>query len=409
MISIADVLNPLIWGVAALGAVAALLVLSRPGRELRLTAAALLAVGALVLLAAVAVAAWFPPQALLVRADGSTGDPRAVSAALLAFAALLGLVAPLRSLGLPGLGTFSQLLPGVGVAGLVAVVSAFAGLRAPVALAALVMAGVALGTGLALLARLRWSGLGVLALQMAATGLLLVGAVLSLHGARAESVRIEEGGAVDTLGCRVALGAVQAPNDSLRLLEFTVVSGGRPSRVRAALAGRAGAEGRAIVGGGLLGGPLVAPLELDESRPRAHDLAWLAKGDTVRADASTVTFVGFRMVPGDTVRMLADLDVTTSGRTERVSPGMYATPEGTTPFAAASEALGPIAVGKVDADNGRIALMLPTPSAAAVTRTATVGLLTRPALPVAWLGGALVAIAFLLGIAAPSERARAAA
>jgi len=406
MISIADVLNPFIWGLAALGALAALFASSRRGRELLHTASALLAAGALVLLAAVAVAAWFPPQALLVRADGSTGDPRAVAAVILAIAALLGLVPPLRSLGLPALGTFSMLLPGIGIAGLVAVVGAFAGLRSPAAIAALAMAGVALGTGLALIARLRWSGLGMLAMQVAATGLLLTGAVLSLHGARVESVRLEEGAAVDTLGCRLALGAVQAPNDSLRLLEFTVVSGGRPSRVSAALAGRAGAESRAVVGGGLFGGPLVAPLGLDESAPRAHDLAWLAKGDSVRADAGTVvTFVGFRMLPGDTVRMMADLDVARAGRTERVSPGMYATSAGTTPFAAVSEALGPIAIGKVDADNGRIALMLPMPSATGARRTAIVALLTRPGLPVAWLGGALVVAAFLLGVVPPVGRA----
>ena len=406
MISIADVLNPLIWGVAVLGAVASLFIASRPGRELRLTAAALLALAALILLAAVAVAAWLPPQALVTNPDGSTGDPRAASAAIVGLAALLALVTALRSLRLPSLGMLSLLLPGIGLAGLIGAVSYFVGLRAPIALLGLALAGIALGTGLVLFARLRWTGPGVFALQMSATGLLLVGAVLSLHGARAESVRFAEGAVVDTLGCRVALSTVQAPNDSLRRLEFTIMNGAKRSHVWTSLEGRAGTENRAVVGGDLFGGLLVAPLGLDEAQPQAHDVIWLSKGDSTRAGASTVTFVGFRMVPGDTVRMLADLDVTTAGRTQRVSPGMYATPQGTTPFAAVAEGLGPIAVGKVDADNGRIALMLPTPSTSAVTRTATVNLHTRPALPWAWAGGALVALAFLLGFAAPPGRAR---
>lgn len=409
MISIADLLNPLIWGIAVLGAAAALFVPSRPGREMRLTASALLALAALVLLVAVAVAAWLPPQALVTNADGSTGDPRAASAAIVGIAALLGLVAALRSLGLPNLGMLSLVLPGLGLAGLIAAVSYFVGLRAPIALLGLLLAGIALGTGLVLFARLRWSGLGIFALQLGATGLLLAGAVLSLHGARADSVSFAEGAVVDTLGCRVALSTVQAPNDSLRRLEFTILEGGTRSRVWTALEGRAGTESRAVVGGGLFGGLLVAPLSLDEARPQAHDVLWLAKGEATTAGASTVTFVGFRMLPGDTVRMLADLDVTTAGRTQRVSPGMYATAQGTTPFAALAEGLGPIAVGKVDADNGRIALMLPTPSTSAVTRTATVNLHTRPALRYAWAGGALVAIAFLLGFAAPPERPRATA
>lgn len=406
MISIAEVLNPLIWGVAVLGAAAALFIPSRPGRDTRLSAAALLALAAIVLLAAVAVAAWLPPRALLMHADGSSDDPRALSAAVVGLAALLGLVPALRSLGLPNLGQLALLLPGIGLAGLIAAVSYFVGLRAPIAIVGLVMAGIALGTGVALFARLRWTGLGMLALQMGATGLLLTGAILSLHGARAESVRIEEGVAIDTLGCRVTLGTVTAPHDSLRRMPFTILSGGKASIVWASLEGRAGMENRAVVGGGLFGGLLVAPLGLDESRPQAHDVLWLAKGDSTTADASTVRFVGFRMVPGDTVRMLADLDVTTAGRTQRVSPGMYATPEGTTPFAAEAEGLGPIAIGKVDADNGRIALMLPTPSTSAVKRTVTVNLHTRPALPVAWVGGALVALAFLLGFAAPPDPAR---
>jgi hypothetical protein len=82
---------------------------------------------------------------------------------------------------------------------------------------------------------------------------------------------------------------------------------------------------------------------------------------------------------------------------------MFAKAQFTTPFPAISRALGPIAVGKIDADNGRIAILLPTPSESAVRRTALISLHTRPALPIAWLGGALAVLGLLLGFAAPRE------
>lgn len=403
MISIVDVLNPLVWGLAALGAVAALFASSRPGREPRLTTAALLALAAVVLLGTVAVAEWFPPQALVLHPDGSTGDPRAVSAVLLGVAAVVALAPLLRALALPATGVVGQLVPGVVLAGVVAAVCYFLGLRAPIAIAGLVFASVALASGLVLFARLRASGPGWLALQVGATGLLVAAATVSLHGARLDSLRLDEGAAVDTLGSRVVLSAVKAPNDSVRTIEYTILRGGKAAVVGARIEGRAGTENRSVVGGGLFGGMLVAPLALDETQPRPHDLVWVSRGDTVTAGGSTVRFVGFRMVPGDTVRMLADLDVTTAGVTQRVSPGMYATAEGTTPFPAMAEGLGPVVVGKVDADNGRIALMLPTPSTSGVQRAVIANLHTRPMLEWAWVGGLLVVLAFALGLVARGE------
>jgi hypothetical protein len=62
-------------------------------------------------------------------------------------------------------------------------------------------------------------------------------------------------------------------------------------------------------------------------------------------------------------------------------------------------------VGKIDADNGRVAIMLPMPSKDAIARTAIFSLHTRPALPVAWAGGVLAMLLFALGFAAPERRA----
>lgn len=404
MISFVDVLNPLLAGLAGLGAVAAFAFGQRPKRDLRIVAGALLAMAALGLLASLAVPALLPPRALLVNADGSTGDPRVASVLALGAAVLVALAAAVRVLRLPAMGALGVLVPGLVVAGLVAAVSSFVGLRTPVALAAVVAGSVALGAAPAVFARARWSGPGTLALQAGATGLLLVAGALSLHGARATGLEFRAGAPIDTLGHRLALGPVQAPHDSLRRMEFTIVGRGGAAGVTASLAGRAGTENRSLAGGGLLGGPLVVPIGLEELPPRPHDVTWLARGDSARVGASTVTFVGFRILPGDTVRMLADLDVTTAGRTQRVSPGMAATSQGTTPFADEADGLGPIAIGKMDADNARVALMLPLPSASAVERIVTADVHLRPALPFAWLGGALVALCFALGLAAPGER-----
>lgn len=403
MIPVAELLNPILWGVTAIAAAFALGTGIATKRDARLTTAALFAIAAAGLLASIAVAAWLPPAALAIHPDGSTDDPRAVSAVLLGLATLVALVPAARSLRLRPMELLGALLPGVALAGLVASVASFVGLRAPMALLGVVLGCVAAGTAVALFPRLRWSALGVFALQAAATGALVVAGVLALNGARAGLLQLREGAAVDTLGCRVMLGVVQAPSDSLRRVEFVIVRNGTPHSAWAELRGASGTELKAAVAGALLSGPVVVPLGLQEARPQAHDLVWLARGDSARAADATVRFVGFRIVPGDTVRMFADLDVVRPSGTQRVSPGMYAMKNATVPFAAVAEGLGPIAVGKLDADNGRIAIMLPTPSSSAIQRTAIFGLHTRPALPYAWAAG-LLALAFaLLGLSVPSE------
>lgn len=110
---------------------------------------------------------------------------------------------------------------------------------------------------------------------------------------------------------------------------------------------------------------------------------------------------GFRFVPGDTIRMYADLDVTTATGTERVSPGVYASSKGEIPFAAQATGFGPIALAGIDADRGRVGLMLPALSDAPVMRTASVDLRMRPALPVAWAGAVLALLAFVFSVLAP--------
>lgn len=405
MNSIVELLNPILWGAAAIAAAFALFAGAERNRESRLTAAALYALCAAGLLAAVAVASLLPPGALAVRPDGTTDDPRALSALALGAAALAGLAPALRALRLPPMGVLATLLPGLALAGLVTAVSYFIGLRAPLALATLVLGATVLGGGLSVFARVRWNGLGALALQLGAIGLLLVAGSLSSNGARASLLQLGEGAAVDTLGQHVSLGAVEAPNDSLRRIEFVLASGKGTSRVWTELRGRANTEMRATIGGGLFDGPLVVPMGLQETNPQAHGVVWMAKGDTVRSATSTVLFAGFRIVPGDTVKMFADLDVTTDGATERVSPGMYAMKQATTPFPARSAALGPVALGKIDADNGRVAVMLPAPAEGAgrVQRTAIFDLHLRPVLPLAWVGAGLAVLFFLLGLAAPER------
>lgn len=407
MNSIVELLNPILWGVAAIAAAFALFAGVERNREARLTAAALYVLAAAGLLAAVAVASLLPPSALALRADGTTDDPRAWTALALGAAALAGFAPALRALRLPPMGMLAVLLPGLALAGLVASISYFIGLRAPLALLALVLGGTVLGGALSVFARVRWSGLGALALQLGATGLLLVAASLSMNGARATLLQLGEGVAVDTLGQRVSLGAIDAPHDSLRRVEFVLAGAKGTSRVWTELRGRANAEMQATIGGGLFDGPLVVPMGLQETNPQAHGVVWLAKGDTVRSATSLVRFAGFRIEPGDTVKMFADLEVTTDGQTERVSPGMYAMKQATTPFPARSAALGPVAVGKIDADNGRVAVMLPAPAEGGgkVQRTAIFDLHLRPVLPLAWVGAGLAVLFFLLGLLAPDREA----
>ncbi len=405
---LADLVAPVVWTCSGLAALSFLAAAGGSRRALRAVGAAALLLGALVLVAALAHPALLPFRSAIVHPDGSTEDPRVPATLLLAAAGLLALVPAWVSLRPRPMESLGLAIPGIVLAGLLGAVANFAGLRQPMGIAGVALGALAAATGLVLAVRARAGGHAPLALQAAATGLLAIAGTLTLHGARTGGFTVAEGAAADTLGRRVVFAGAEAPSPTLRVLRVTLYGGGRDSlALRPRLRGAAGTTVVPVADARLISGPIVVPVALEERRTRPHDVQWLDRTSPLRSGDASIRLAGFRFVKGDTIRLYADLDVTLPAGVQRVSPGVCATPKGEIPFAAEARGYGPIAVAGIDADHGRVGLMLPRMSEAGLTRVATLDVRLRPALPVAWLGATLALLAFLFGLAArPAAPAR---
>lgn len=395
MTQLSAIADPILWGLAPLSIVLFVFAAIRPNTIVRLLACASLALATALLASALALPVLLPAGSAVVRPDGSSGDPRVLSALLVGIAALAAFMQGLRALRIPTLAQVGFWLPGLIVGTLVGVAFYVAGLHSSVALAGLFLGGLVLGTAGVMTARQQGDrGQMSVALMAASTALVVIAAMLSLHGARAERLQIVEGASLDTLGTRVTFVATQAPHDSLRRMQFAIGSRHGVDTVWAELRGRAGASMRSLPAGRAGSGPMLLPMALDERRTNPHEVTWIKKGETLTAGAAQVKFEKFRFVMGDTIRLYADLEVTHAGRVQRVSPGAIANAKGEISFSDIVEGYGPIAIAGVDADNGRVGLVLPTTSSSGVARSALIDLRLRPALPLAWTGAALCLLAF---------------
>ncbi|MCC6653135.1 MAG: hypothetical protein IT348_18425 [Candidatus Eisenbacteria bacterium] len=399
MNDLSAVIQPATWALAVLSLVVFALIAARPSRAGRLLAVTALLWSALLLAGALLLPAWIPAGASLVHADGSTGDPRVISALLVGLAALFSLLPGVRSLRIHAIGQVGFWLPGVVIGALVGAGAYFAGLQHAVALAGLVLGGAVLGTAVNMVIRQRGDNAGVSAALLAGcAALVVISAMLALHGARAQKLALEEGGSLDTLGTRVTFVATEAPHDSLRRMKFALSSSAGVDTVWAELRGRAGADRGFRAAGTPFGALVLVPVALEERQVNPHGISWIRKGETVGAGDAQVKFVKFRFEMGDTIRLYADLEVTRNGKTQSVSPGAIANSKGEVPFPAEAEGLGPIAIAGVDADNARVGLVLPAPTQARVVRTAVVDLRLRPSVRLAGIGAAIAVLAFFLAI-----------
>jgi hypothetical protein len=401
-------MDPAIWACLALAAALLALGSEEARRVVRVVGASVLLVGSLALLATLAVPGLLPPASAVLHRDGSTDDPRVLSALIAAIAALAALLPPWRALRLTVMAGIGVALPGIALGGLVGSLAFFAGLRAPMGLAAVALGALTMGVALVLAFRRSRGpgGLG-LSLQGFGVGVLVVAGVLSLHGARATGFTVTEEVPADTLGMHVTLVRVESPRPELRVMTVALGSRHDSLRVRPRLEGEKGKAWQPVADGPLFSGPIVLPMKLRVQRPQAHEVQWLKKLDSLQAGGATIRFTGFRIEHKDSIRMFADLDVTTAAGTERVSPGVIASAKGEIPFSAAARGFGPIAVASFDPDNHRVGLMLPVVSSATPNRHALVlDLRLRPALPFAWAGAALALVGFLLGLAAGGAAGR---
>lgn len=398
------VLSPITWGLAAVAAVLFILNSLRPTRAGGATASLLLLGAALLLAGAAALPAWLPRESSSLQAEGSPTDPRVLSTWLLVAAAFAGLLGSIRSLRAPALALIGFWAQGVVLGGLVATAAFMAGLRTSSGLVGLFLGGLLFGTALALASRRRGDR-ATTALATVAVGvaIVVVAALVSLHGARVSRITVTEGSSVDTLGHQVKFVSTSAPHDSLRVMRLALVSAnGRTDSLAVSVLGRTGPKTSTTADGGALAGAIIVPIALEELQANPHGITWLKKGESMKTAAGAVRFKAFRFQMGDPIKLFADLEVEHAGKVTAVSPGMTASDKGESPLPATVEGFGPIAVAAVDADNGRVGLLLPSgATTASVVRTALLELRTRPLLPGVWIGCAVALVGFLLVAAGP--------
>jgi hypothetical protein len=353
-------------------------------------------------LAAVAFASAWHPEALAHAA--ASGPPRPpvqalVACGLVSFAALLSL------------GSLAAMWPRrsgeavrIGLAGTLAAlavvsVAQFAKLEHGPTLTSLAVASLAAGASLwLLLRRPEAAGARTRALFVAAVAVTAGAATLALSGAAASRVAFSEGESQALLGQQVTYRGSRAAARDARALDVVIASGPRQQALHPVLRSTATGrlEGRAAAAP--FSGPVVTPLALRELPASPHALRWLAKGDSLSVGGVVVRFERFRMDMGHGMRVYADLDVEHAGIHATFSPGMMATAEGEESFAVTIPGVGPVSVGKIDADHGRVGLVVPGAAPEPARTQVLLDVRLRPMLPLAWAAAALALLAFLASL-----------
>ena len=399
-------------GIAAV--LAAVLLATKPRTPaVRRIADLLLLVAAGGVLAGVAGGAAWRPEALARSAAHGAAQPpieHMVASALLGLAALAALPSLLAmASSRPGLAVRTVLV-GCLVALAAVTLAVFARLQYGPSLATLALAGLALGAALWLV--LSPAGVPAFrarALLVAACALTAGAGALALSGAAATKVAFLEGDHHALLGQDVAYAGAHAAGADARVLDITVPDGHAHRTLHPVLrSGRAGRlEGHAAAAP--FAGVVVTPLALRERAVSPHTIQWLARGESLEVSGVALRFQGFRMDMSQGMRVFADLDVEHAGIHATFSPGVKATPQGEEPFAVDVPGVGAISVAKIDADNGRVGLIVPGAAPPPARTEVLLDVRLRPMLRLAWAAVALAALALVWSFAAGSRPRSAAA
>ena len=323
-------------------------------------------------------------------------DPRLTGSVAVAIAALLASFGLAPALAGGGTTTVSLVAGSAVGAALAGSAVAFLGLRGGLPVTAVALGGATLVPALLAIPRLaRSAGRWRQALLAAGAALVAIGTALACCGARAGDVPVAKGAIVDTLGYMLAWQGESAVAGGRTAVAIEIASGRWHLAAQPTIAagGAAGAAHEPF--GHLFSGPVGILHGLDRSAAGQHPVVWLAKGDSVAVGDVSLRFIKFRIEAGTPVRMYADVAVTNAGKSSTVSPAVHASAQGEQPIPVRVEGVGSILVAGMDADNGRVALLVPgaggKPSAAA----ARVTLALRPGLELGWIGLALGLVALL--------------
>ena len=320
-------------------------------------------------------------------------DPRLGGSIAVAIAALMAVLALSPALVAAGAGTVSVVSASAIGGAIAAAMVAFLGLRGGLPVTAVALGGAALAPALIAVVRLARAGAWRPALLASGAALVAVGTALACCGARAGDMPVAKGAVADTLGYMIAW---RGSDDGAIEVDVTNGRWQLDARPMLPVSSTSGAAAH-VPFGKLFTGPVGILHGIDSTAAAQHPLVWLAKGDSVSVAGASLRFVKFRIEAGTPVHMYADIAVSRAGASSTISPAVRATSKGEEPIPVVVDGVGSIVVAGMDADHGRVALVIPglAQESVSVPAAAHVTLALRPGLEAAWVGLAIGLLALL--------------
>jgi cytochrome c-type biogenesis protein CcmF len=155
-------------------------------------------------------------------------------------------------------------------------------------------------------------------------------------------------------------------------------------------------------------GLYLSPVDYGMTHNHEEGAAWLEKGKPVTVGDVSYTFTAFRMESHDQqFHIFADIQVERDGESFQISPSKTVGGGQEHSEPAEVPGVGMLTLGRVDADNGRVAVELPgAEEHHEDVLTAVVELSTKPLIHLVWIGAVLTMLAALVaGVRRARERA----
>jgi cytochrome c-type biogenesis protein CcmF len=325
----------------------------------------------------------------------------------IALVLLMALAPALRWSRQQGLSWLVTVVPGLALGVVALVAGAIAGMRQPAPLALLGTTAIALGVNAVWMVRLFRRGWAYGAGHLGHVGIavMVLGMVLAGTLGRSERVRLVQGVPGRALGYELTFRGERIDARGEHHLTVELRDERRTLEMNPRIAHMPRGDGvmrkPALSDRGEL---YLAALETQEGPAAPSEPVWLQKGVESLQAGVGYTFTGFRMESHEEMRVFADIRVRKDGATAVVSPGMQAGPQGTRPINARVDGLGELHVARIDADRGRVAVVLP--AGAAPPPAAVVELSTHPFVNLVWIGALLTLVgSALAGLRRAAERA----
>ncbi len=325
----------------------------------------------------------------------------------IALVLLMGLSPALRWYRQSELSWLAGLLPGIAAALLVTVPAYMLGAHAPGLLALVAAAGLALGVNAVVAVRVFRRGwmYGAGYLGHIGIAVMVLGMALSSTLGKSQRLELAQGQPAHALGYTLTWKDEASDGRGGRLLHIVVQAPNWTLDAHPALLPSPQNEGvirkPAISGWREL---YLSPLELRERTMDSGGMTWFEKGQPLDAGGARYTFKGFRMESGSGFRVHADLEVQKDGRVMQASPAIASDPAGSRAVPAEIPGIGPVTIARIDADRGRVALLLPAAPIAATM--AVVDLSTKPFINLVWIGALLAVFGTgLAGLRRATEKA----